>query len=213
MPSISIRASKLACGAAFAAFCLIGWVAKATLAQDPPVRPAPPQLLGGLPATAPAQAQDLSPNAEATKPSATRDHSPAPFQEQIPGSHATSEPLAAQPAAAVIESSVTSPPHIPNAEEDPEKAALAFVAQNQKQAEFQLKNLKDEEANLKARLRKVEAGIKRWESLLGALKQSQAIAPHRISGSVVVPPSTIKDDPDTVLDPVAPPPKPRIETD
>ena len=50
---------------------------------------------------------------------------------------------------------------------------MAFVEQNQKMAESQLKNLKDEEAKLRDRLRKVEAGIKRWESLLGALKQSQ----------------------------------------
>jgi hypothetical protein len=40
-------------------------------------------------------------------------------------------------------------------------------------AESQLKSLKDEEAKLRDRLRKVEGGIKRWESLLGALKQSQ----------------------------------------
>lgn len=40
-------------------------------------------------------------------------------------------------------------------------------------AESQLTSLKAEEAKLKDRLRKVEAGIKRWESLVGALKQSQ----------------------------------------
>jgi hypothetical protein len=56
---------------------------------------------------------------------------------------------------------------------DPERAALAFVAENQKLAESQLKNLKDEESKLKARLLKVQAGIKRWESLIDALRQSQ----------------------------------------
>jgi hypothetical protein len=57
--------------------------------------------------------------------------------------------------------------------EDPEKAALSFVEQNQKMAESQLVMLRAEEARLRARLQKVEAGIKRWDSLLGALKQSQ----------------------------------------
>jgi hypothetical protein len=56
---------------------------------------------------------------------------------------------------------------------DPEKTALVFVAENQKLAESQLKSLKDEESMLKARLLKVQAGIRRWESLVEALKQSQ----------------------------------------
>ena len=55
---------------------------------------------------------------------------------------------------------------------------MAFVEQNQKLAESQLKNLKDEQAKLRARLQKVEGGIRRWETLVGALKQTQ--------GSVVV---------------------------
>ncbi len=50
---------------------------------------------------------------------------------------------------------------------------MAFFVQHQKMAESQLKSLKSEEAKLRDRLRKVEAGIKRWESLLGALKQSE----------------------------------------
>ena len=54
-------------------------------------------------------------------------------------------------------------------------------------AESQLKSLKAEEAKLRDRLRKVEAGIKRWESLLGALKQTQGsvvIAVSRQSGKL-----------------------------
>ncbi len=58
---------------------------------------------------------------------------------------------------------------------DPERAAFAFAEENQKQAETRLKALKEEEAKLKARLQKVESGIRRWESLLAALKQSQGI--------------------------------------
>jgi anti-sigma-K factor RskA len=53
---------------------------------------------------------------------------------------------------------------------------LAFAQQNEKMAESAVKALKDEEAKLRARLEKVEAGIKRWENLLGALKQSQGDA-------------------------------------
>jgi hypothetical protein len=60
--------------------------------------------------------------------------------------------------------------------EDPEKAALAFAHENEKMAESQVKALKDEEAKLRARLRKIEAGIQRWENLLEALKQSQGVA-------------------------------------
>jgi hypothetical protein len=74
---------------------------------------------------------------------------------------------------------------------DPEKAALVFVAENQKLAESQLGNLKDEESKLKARLLKVQAGIKRWESLVEALKQSQesvaVVAPRAPTSRVVSP--------------------------
>ena len=74
---------------------------------------------------------------------------------------------------------------------DPEKAALVFVAENQKLAESQLKNLKDEESKLNARLLKVQAGIKRWESLVEALKQSQGsiavVAPRAPTSRIVAP--------------------------
>jgi hypothetical protein len=81
---------------------------------------------------------------------------------------------------------------------------LVFVAENQKLAESQLRNLKDEESKLKSRLLKVQAGIKRWESLAQALKQSQE------SVAVVVPDvvrSRVETDPDTApqhLEPVGP---------
>ena len=57
--------------------------------------------------------------------------------------------------------------------DDPEKVATAFLEQNQKLAEAHLKTLKEEAEKLKARLLKVEAGIKRWDSLLEALKHSR----------------------------------------
>jgi hypothetical protein len=43
-------------------------------------------------------------------------------------------------------------------------------------AETQLKNLRDEAEKLRARLQKVEAGIRRWETLLTALQASE-VAP------------------------------------
>ena len=87
---------------------------------------------------------------------------PRPLSEQPIG---TKAPLPA--AAAVVNPSTTSE------HEDPAKAAQDFVEQNQKVAETQLKNLRDEEAKLRARLQKVEAGIKRWEALVSALNVSK----------------------------------------
>ncbi len=60
--------------------------------------------------------------------------------------------------------------------DDPEKNAQAFAEQNRKMAESQLKTLKEEEARLRARLQKVESGIKRWQALLEALKQSESVS-------------------------------------
>ena len=74
---------------------------------------------------------------------------------------------------------------------DPEKAALVFVAENQKLAESQLKNLKDEESKLNARLLKVQAGIKRWESLVEAVKQSQGSIASRAPTSRIVSPNEL----------------------
>jgi hypothetical protein len=68
------------------------------------------------------------------------------------------------------------PPTAPSAtvgeNDDPEKTVQAFVEQNRKVAEAQLKGLKDEEQKLRGRLQKVEGGIKRWEALLAALDKS-----------------------------------------
>jgi hypothetical protein len=77
------------------------------------------------------------------------------------------------PLADVIPSDTASAPEA----QDPEAAVRLFIEQNQKQAESQLKNLKDEAERLRARLQKVEAGIKRWETYLSAIKQSQDVAP------------------------------------
>ena len=77
---------------------------------------------------------------------------------------------------------VVGPDHSPLEAEDPEKVANDFLEHNHKFAEAQLKALKEEAEKLKARLAKVEAGIKRWDRLLEALKQSGGTA--RIERSV-----------------------------
>jgi hypothetical protein len=179
VPSISKRAPKLACVAAFVAVCVIGWVTEATLAQDPAETP------GSFPspdkdAAAPAPVQV---HPEPAKPSVGLE-SPVPPPERPVGRFSAETALTPPAPKADLAPGAISAPGSPielspiNDPDDPEKAAMAFVEQNQKLAESQLKNLKDEQAKLRARLQKVEGGIKRWEALVGALKQSQ--------GSVVV---------------------------
>lgn len=150
----------LACVAA--ALCVGGWVAESSQAQDAP-RSAP-SLLGSDKLSS----QDLRvPRVEG----ATR-----PAQQ---GLNATrSEPIAADgPAGSEVDSEETVVPGdatlAAESGEDPEKSALAFAEGAQKLAEAQRRALKDEETRLKARLQKVEAGIKRWDNVLAGLKQSQ----------------------------------------
>jgi hypothetical protein len=60
--------------------------------------------------------------------------------------------------------------------DDPEQSAQSFVDRNQKEAEEHLKALTAEAQQLRARLAKLESGIKRWQSLVNALKASRAQA-------------------------------------
>jgi hypothetical protein len=158
----------------------VGWVAQGSRAQDPasipqplpepaapasttaaPVQVAPPS--DGPKTKSPTTAEPNVPVAD-SPPQLTIPTLPAPeadlvpIQSSVPGEAAT----------------VVSSPAKPAVVDDPEKAAQAFVQENQKQAESQLKALKDEAERLKARLRKVEAGIARWQSLKDALQKSQA---------------------------------------
>jgi hypothetical protein len=154
MPFLSTKAPRLTCTAGLAALCLIGWAARATLAQDPAIAPIPS---GGS------------------------------------GSQIVDQGFSREG-------------------EDPEKAAIAFLESNQKMAESQLHSLRAEEAKLRARLQKVEAGIKRWDSLLGALEQSQRGAEGLLPGSIVgwkqSDPVGIDQEPIQQLDPVIPEVKP-----
>jgi hypothetical protein len=179
VPSISKRVPKLACVAAFAAVCVIGWVTEATLAQDPAETPGSfPSPDKDAAAPAPVQGRPSS-NPEPAKPSVGI-VSPVPPPERPVGLFSAETALTPPaPKAALLATGANSAPDSPielspiNDPDDPEKAAMAFVEQNQKLAESQLKNLKDEQAKLRARLQKVEGGIKRWEALVGALKQTQ----------------------------------------
>jgi chromosome segregation ATPase len=57
--------------------------------------------------------------------------------------------------------------------DDPEQLALSFVERNQKEAEDHLRALTAEAQQLRARLAKLESGIKKWQDLVSALKSSQ----------------------------------------
>jgi hypothetical protein len=180
---ISTKAHRLACTAAVAAICLIGWVGKATLAQDPAKDSAPlPPSEASTAALSLPQELDV-PKVEAAKPAAAGVPGSSPL---IPGVDVP--PLSAEaaiaPANVVVPGSAVALSPASDSE-DPEKAAVAFVEQNQKLAESQLKSLKAEETKLRARLQKVEGGIKRWETLLGALKQSQGSVAVVIPGNFV----------------------------
>jgi hypothetical protein len=133
----------------------VGWMVRSSWAQDQkPATPAAPR-----PEASP---EPLQPPTEA-KPSELLPPEPAAADF----SPKTSVPLPTAPP--------DSPPTI-DAAADPEKAAQAFVDQNKKMAMGQLKNLKSEAERLRARLQKVEAGIRRWESLLAAIEKSEAEA-------------------------------------
>jgi hypothetical protein len=213
VPSNSKRSPKLACVAAFVAVCVIGWVAEATLAQDPANKPGwfpSPDLI----AQAPAPVQG-SP-APGPEPTLIGSASPVPPSEPPVGlrAHEIAEtpPTSRLDVASGANSAQgsTTEPSLSTESDDPEKAALAFVEQNQKLAESQLKNLKDEEGKLRSRLQKVEGGIRRWEALLGALKQSQTsvsqMRPTSPAGWKKTAPA-IPDSEPQVLEPVASTPK------
>ena len=57
--------------------------------------------------------------------------------------------------------------------DDPEQSAESFVERNQKEAEDHLRALTAEAQQLRARLAKLESGIKKWQGLVNALKSSQ----------------------------------------
>ena len=172
----------------------IGWVARGSRAQDP--CPAPDRYLirryrrrADPPAPRPA-GNDCRAQHSARRRSGGAhgpDRADAGIRRRAPRHPYTTKESTADPA--------PSPPLA--VVDDPEKAAQAFVQANEKQAESQLKALTDEAEKLRTRLRKVEAGIKRWEALEQALRKSQAVdtaagpKPAALLGPAVVQPNVV----------------------
>jgi hypothetical protein len=185
-------------------FGMVGWVAKSTQAQNGgalplPVAPAgidrkdgPPPIVSEPSAlqpqaktpTPPVQAKAATPDSpvggvklrELAPPPVARDEPPPP---SAPAETAAKDPL--PPISPAEDAAAPSP-------EDPEKSAQAFVERNQKEAEAHLKALTAEAAQLRARLARLESGIKRWQTLVNALRSTQGVAPTEDSSASALEP-------------------------
>jgi hypothetical protein len=172
-----------------ATLCLIGWVAKTTFAQNTPQKAAT-NAAAAEPAAPPSLPEDLNVPTIKAEPANSYQANPPLAVDTRPGPIASPpEPNHVSPRSSLEEVPATADSSAGSSSAastsaDPEKAALVFVLENQKLAESQLKNLKDEESKLKARLLKVQAGIQRWESLVEALKQSQGSVAVVIPGGI-----------------------------
>jgi hypothetical protein len=179
MPSISRIGPKLALCGVVAGLLLAGWAARYSAAQNPAQDVPPPTEQN--PGTT-VKSEETKAAVSQSKPD-TRSELSSPLPPPGPADHLAVPHLNAESDAGPSSgtSSVNAPAPVTVAPgnamadvDDPEKVANAFLEQNQKLVQSHLKTLKEEAEKLKARLAKVEAGIKRWDSLLGALKQSQS---------------------------------------
>jgi hypothetical protein len=191
VPYVSTRGAIVARTAFFAAICLVGWAARASLGQDPGKEPAAPALAApdSIPQAKPTSDQ-VPPDVNAA-PAGLPGGSPSDTLPPMPPTETLPkpEPSASKPPAPAMDPELAAAPADHRSisdQDDPEKAAVAFVEQNQKMAESQLKNLIAEQTRLRERLQKVDAGIKRWETLLSALKQSQGSVANAIPGNSAV---------------------------
>ncbi len=173
---------------------MVGWVAKTSQAQngaEASVTP-PPANMKNDPASAASAPthkqregdQGFAPVAPDTGPPVIDQNSPAlpqsPARPLEPGGTssaplAKSDPSAFQPASSSSEppSSSAAQSHSASFLDDPELAAQSFVERNQKEAEDHLNALVAEAQQLRARLAKLESGIRKWQGLANALKISQ----------------------------------------
>jgi hypothetical protein len=179
MPSLTRIAPKLALCGVVAGLFLVGWAARHTAAQNPQkeVPPAVDQVGRGTTVKGEEPKSDV-PLATPETRSEQASPLPAPGPADLLGIPGVSTEPPANPFDATTAGKAPAPVPVAPGEaitltDDPDKVAIAFLEQNQKLAETHLKALKEEAAKLKARLLKVEAGIKRWDSLLVALKRSQ----------------------------------------
>jgi hypothetical protein len=173
---------------------MVGWVAKTSQAQNgaeasvsPPLAnfknesvstaPQPPHKRSG-------GEQGLAPVAPDTVPPVIDQYSPALSQSPahpLEPIGTTSPPPAKSDTSALQPASSPSEPASSNAAQshsttfldDPEQAAQSFVERNQKEAEDHLHALVAEAQQLRARLAKLESGIRKWQGLANALKSSQ----------------------------------------
>ena len=204
MLKISTVTSRLILTGMMVGSCLWFTASRGGLAQDAKQDPAGSLLIVDGPGqTEPAgKKTEASPaaaviEAPAAELPALDSSVPAAPGRDVPQLTADSPPPgSATPPPGDLASGVNSSPNTLETD-DPEKNAQAFVERNRKQAEAQLKTLKDEAERLRARLRKVNSGIKRWEALLGALKQSETVSIVEAPPTLVTPPSR--------LEPVSPP--------
>ncbi|MGO9598034.1 MAG: hypothetical protein ACLP7Q_08565 [Isosphaeraceae bacterium] len=161
---------------------MVGWVAKITWAQnrghaEPPLPPPPvaSKALANEPAPPPigpdqGPAPAPAPSADSAVPK-PGDPAPSPMVER--GAATSLQEEAPELAAAFL----SAPPgDQPALSEDPEQSSQSFVERNQKEAEEHLKALTAEAELLRARLAKLESGIKNWRSLVHALKTAQGQA-------------------------------------
>ena len=98
---------------------------------------------------------------------------------------------------------------------DPEGAAKAFVERSQKEADEAVAALSKEAEALRARLRKVEAGLARWQAVkesLGVTVSSRPAWRSRVIGGAVVPGPALVTDPGddepAILEPIPATPDP-----
>ncbi len=179
---------------------MVGWVAKTTQAQNggqnppalPPADTKPEDLTKAAPETPKARSNDAPaplPVAPDSAASSAPDPSPNPPPPLPPvGKHhaAKEESLSTSPAlgipAPTQQASAASEPAglrtLPESQtapsiDDPEQLAQSFVERNQKEAEDHLRALTAEAQQLRARLAKLESGIKKWQCLVSALKSSE----------------------------------------
>lgn len=158
---------------------MVGWVAKTTQAQNGGQNPAPLPQTATMPENLPKEGQETPkarsndvPEALPIPPASGASSKP----ESVPpppvmGDLAPTQQSSAASEPAAIRTLIDSQP-APSSD-DPEQSAQSFVQRNQKEAEDHLRALTAEAQQLRARLAKLESGIKKWQCLVSALKSSQ----------------------------------------
>jgi hypothetical protein len=169
--------------------------------QDPPTLPPvatkPNDLTKAAPETPKARSNDapaplpVATDSAATSPADPSPNPPPPLpavgkhraakEESLSPPPALEERIIGIPAPAHQASAASEPAGLrtrpenepPSSIDDPEQSAQSFVERNQKEAEDHLRALTAEAQQLRARLAKLESGIKKWQCLVSALKSSE----------------------------------------